>query len=243
MAGFQTTRWSLVLAAGRPQAGEAREALAALCQTYWYPLYAYLRRWGHDHQAAEDLVQGFFLHLLEKDVVGRADPDRGRFRTFLLTAMKNYAANEFERGNAQKRGGGQTPLRLDDQEAEARYALEPKDLADPERLYERRWALTLVSRAKAHLRRDFVQAGKVEMFDALQEFLTEERTDAPYREVAETLGTSEGAARVAVHRLRKRFRKHIEREIVETVAEPAAVDAELRFLQSTLEAGGSSLLL
>jgi RNA polymerase sigma-70 factor (ECF subfamily) len=234
---FLTTRWSLVLAAGQKDPRDAREALAELCQTYWYPLYAYLRRWGNGHEAAEDLVQGFFVHLLEKDVVARANQERGRFRSFLLASLKHYAANEHARATTRKRGGDHVVLDLDDQDARARYALEPKDVTDPERLFERRWALTLVERARAHLRQDFVKAGRLDVFETLQGVLTDEGTDLPYRDLAAALGTSEGAARVTVHRLRKRFRQRLEREIADTVADDSQVPAELHFLQATLGAG------
>jgi RNA polymerase sigma factor (sigma-70 family) len=226
------------MAAARPEAPDVRDALGVLCQAYWYPVYAYFRRWGHSREAAEDLVQGFFAHLLEKNIVAQADPGRGRFRSFLLSAAKHYAINEYERDRAQKRGGGRAVISLDAGDAESRYVCEPPDPTDPEQLFERRWALTVVDRARARLRKDFAMAGKAALFDVLQAFLTEESPDASYRDVALNLGMSEGAARVAVHRLRKRFRKHIERELVDTVAEPGVVDTEMLFLRVTLEAGG-----
>ena len=233
---FATTQWSLVLAAGSKGTGESREALASLCQTYWYPLYAYLRRHGHSTQDAEDLVQAFFARLLEKDFVSHADPERGRFRTFLLSALKHFVANEFDRSRAQKRGGHRQILELD-ADPEQLYALEPRDLVTPERLYERRWAHMVMERAVSRLRREFVSAGRAEFYDALSPFVMDD-ADVPYRTLSEGLGMTEGALRVAVHRLRKSVRREIEREVAETVADKSQVDEELRFLHAIVATSG-----
>src|SRR5689334_3578966 len=172
---FATTRWSVVLAAGGPASEPARGALAVLCRTYWYPLYAYVRRRGHAPDEAQDLTQSFFLHLLEKHAIGLADPDRGRFRSFMLTALKNFLANEWDRSSAQKRGGGQATLSLDADfdSAERRYGREPRaDALTPERLYDRRWALTLLDTVLAELRDHYAATGRSALFDALKPALT-----------------------------------------------------------------------
>ena len=231
--GFITTRWSLVVAAGeRTEASE--DALATLCQTYWYALYAYVRRCGYDVEQAEDLVQGFFLRLLDREILRRAQPERGRFRSFLLASLKHFMINEYDRARAAKRGGGARPLTLDITAAEGRYALEPKDTLDPERLYERRWAQTLLHQAHVRLRGACVRSGKARLYAQLEPFVSGEDEGVPYREVAAALDMTEGAVRVAVHRLRRKFRDLLREEIAHTVAGDAQVDEELRFLLQTL---------
>src|SRR6516165_2558126 len=228
--GFASTRWSLVLAAGRGDAPEAQSALAALCQIYWYPLYAYVRRSGHPADEARDLTQEFFARLLEKHYLRVADPERGRFRSFVLTAFKRFLSKERQRARALKRGGGRRMLSLDFEQGESRFRLEPTTDVTPETLYERRWALTLLDRVMARLRVEFEGAGKRDDFDRLKVFLTGEAAAPSHREVAAELGTTEGAVKVAVHRLRRRFRDLVLAEIAQTVTAPEDAEEELRHL-------------
>jgi RNA polymerase sigma-70 factor (ECF subfamily) len=228
--GFASTRWSLVLAAGCGDAPEAQAALAVLCQTYWYPLYAYVRRSGHPADEARDLTQEFFARLLEKRYLRAADAERGRFRSFLLTAFKHFLSRERHRARALKRGGGRRMLSLDFEQGESRFRLEPSTDVTPETIYERRWALTLLDRVIARLRDDFERAGKRDEFDRLKVFLTGEAAAPPYREVAAELGTTEGAVKVAVHRLRRKFRDIVLAEIAQTVTAPEDAEDELRHL-------------
>lgn len=235
MAGsFAPTRWSVVVAAGGPDTAGTRAALETLCEAYWYPLYAWARRRGHAAADAEDRVQGFFAELLEKRWVEAADPARGRFRAFLLTAFRRHVGRVRARDAARKRGGDRTKLSLDFAAGERRYALEPFHEATAERVFERRWALTVLARVLGDLRREAEEEGRGEAFRLLSGFLpggTEERS---YRQVGEALGTSEGAVKIAVHRLRRRYRDRLRAEVAETVADPADVDAELRSLREAL---------
>ena len=231
--GFVTTRWSIVVAAGARTAA-SEEALATLCRTYWYALYAYVRRCGYDVEQAEDLVQGFFLRVLDREILRHAQPERGRFRSFLLASLKHFMINEYDRARAAKRGGGVAPLTLDITAAEGRYALEPKDALDPERLFERRWAQTLLRQAHVRLRGACVRSGKARLYDQLEPFVSGDDEGVPYRDIASALGMTEGAARVAVHRLRRRFRDLLREEIAHTVDGDAQVEEELRFLRQTL---------
>lgn len=227
---FATTRWSVVLAArdrGEPQ---AQEALAALCAAYWYPLYAFIRRRGNDPERARDLTQEFFARLLEKDVLAGVDRGKGRFRSFLLAACTHFLANERDRRDAQKRGGGRAPVSIDALEAEARYRREPRDELTPERLFERRWALTLLGQVLERLDGEMARAGKADLFARLKPALLGERGAAPYAEVAAELGTTEGAVKVTVHRLRRRYRAILAEEIARTIDDPARVDDEIRDL-------------
>jgi RNA polymerase sigma factor (sigma-70 family) len=227
---FATTRWSVVAAAGQPDSPEAREALATLCRIYWYPLYAYARRQLPRPDDAQDLTQEFFALLLEKDYLHDADPQRGKFRSFLLTAFRRFLGKERDRARAQKRGGGRSLLPLDFQAGERQYQLEPTDHATPETLYERRWALTLLQQTLARLRHEQVNAGKEKLFEALKGTLTGDDDAEPYARIAEPLGMSEQAVKVAVHRLRRRYRELLRAEIAQTVATPEEVDDELRDL-------------
>jgi RNA polymerase sigma-70 factor (ECF subfamily) len=231
---FATTRWSLIAAARDPDAPEARQALAELCGLYWYPLYAYIRRRGHDHAGAEDLTQGFFAHLLERHDWAAADPARGRFRSFLLAACQHFLANEHDRATAQKRGSGRQPLSLDFADADGRYAREPAHDQTPERLFERRWALTLLEQVLAGLREEYESSGKGRLFEALKGSLG--GPEVPYAAVAADLGLSEGAVKVAAHRLRQRYRDRLRAAIAETVAGEEQVDEELRDLFAALGA-------
>lgn len=231
---FATTHWSLVLAAGRRASPESADALVALCRAYWYPLYAFVRRQGYRPEDAQDLTQAFFARLLEKNYLADADRQRGKFRSFLLAALKHFLANERDRARARKRGGGQTVLSLDFAVAETRYGHEPADPMTPERLFERRWALTLLDRVLGRLQDEHVAAGKGPWFERLKEFLTREPGATSYRDVAQRAGTTEGAVKVAVHRLRKRYRQLLEEEIGHTVTRPEEVEDELRQLFTAL---------
>ena len=237
---FATTHWSLVLTAGGPTTPASHDALGTLCETYWYPLYAYARRFGHGVEEAEDLVQAFFVRLLEKQALQHANPERGRFRSFLLASLKHFMLNEYDRARAAKRGGGRPIESLDVSGAEGRYALEPRDEANPERLFERQWALTVLDRVQTRLRSVSMRSGKAQLFEQLKDFVTGVETDITYSEAAQSLGMSEGAVRVAIHRLRRRFRDLLREEIEQTVADPAEVDDEIRFMLVTLATAAGS---
>ena len=229
--GFHTTHWSIVVSAQGDGSG-AHESLAKLCQAYWYPLYAFVRRQGMSEHDAQDLTQEFFARLLEKSWLDGVDRERGRFRSWLLASMKHFLANEWDRANRLKRGGGQTVLSLDAQTAEARYALEPADPVTADRIFERRWALTLLEQVLERLRREFGAVGKAKVFDELKAALTGGKLD--YSDIAVRLNLNEGAVRVAVHRLRLRYRELVRAEIAETVATEDEVDAEVQHLFAAL---------
>ncbi len=228
--GFQTTHWSLVLRAGNRADREAEDALAALCGRYWYPLYAYVRRRTADLHEAQDLTQEFFARLLEKNTLAAASPERGRFRSFLLTAVKNFLANRRDRDNAGKRGGGTRKLSLDWDSGESRLKMEPAHDLTPERLFERQWVLTLLDLVMRRLQQECEAAGKAEHFERFKEVLTGGKERLPYAEVAADLGMSEEAARQAASRLRKRYRELLREEVSQTVAEPRDIDDEIRNL-------------
>jgi RNA polymerase sigma-70 factor (ECF subfamily) len=230
---FATTRWSLVAAAQDPAASDAQAALAELCSAYWYPVYAYVRRRGHDHHAAQDLTQGFFARLLEKNDLAAADRTRGRFRSFLLTACQHFLANRHDNDTAKKRGGGRAHLSLDFADADGRYAREPADETTPERVFDRQWALGVLDKTLTGLREEYVESGRAKLFDALKDCLTGE-ADASYAALAGQLGMTEGAVKVAVHRLRQRYRDRLRAAIAETVATPEEVDGEIRDLFAAL---------
>ena len=229
-----TTHWSVVLAAGQNNAAGAQAALASLCQTYWYPLYAYVRRRGHKPEDAQDLTQEFFARLLKHNWLSRADQQRGRFRSSLLSAMNHFLADEWDKARAQKRGGGQMPVPLQFDTAETRYGHEPVDNTTPEQNYERRWALTLLDEVLRRLRSEYEQEGRAELFATLHPCLVGDRSSQPYAELAVKLGVSEGAVKSAVHRLRQRYRQLLHDEIAQTVAEPGEVNEELRHLFAVL---------
>jgi RNA polymerase sigma factor (sigma-70 family) len=231
---FATTRWSVVAAAGRPGTPQAKVALDELCRTYWYPLYAYLRRHGHAKEDAEDLTQAFFARFLEKNYLEGLSRDRGKFRAFLLASLKHFLANEWDRAGRQKRGGHVAPLSLDWQDADTRYLLEPADPLSPDRLFDRAWAVALLERVITRLREECAAAGKEKLFDETKVFLTVGKGARPYAQPAEALGMDEGAVRVAVHRLRSRYRELLREEIAQTLTEPAQVDEELRSLYQAL---------
>jgi RNA polymerase sigma-70 factor (ECF subfamily) len=231
---FPPTRWTLVEDVRR--GGEpARRALDELCRIYWYPVYAYARWCGAGPADAEDLTQGFFARLLERDDLGRVEEDRGKLRSFLLRALRNYSASDHRRSTAQKRGGGTVAVSIDVDEAEDRFREEPADHDDPSRLFERRWALSLIEEAFARLRREYDEKGNGELFEALSPFLAgRERGSDRYAEVGERLAMSPGAVQVAVHRMRKRYRGHLEAAVAETVARAEDAPEELRYLLRVL---------
>ena len=231
---FATTRWSLVLAAGADPSEQAARALAELCADYWYPLYAYVRRRGYEAEDARDLTQAFFAKLLEKNDLTAADPTRGRFRSFLLTSMKNFLASEWRRQATVKRGGSVELVSIDYEDAESRYRVEPAHALTPEAIYERRWALALLDRAVDDVRTWYAGRGKTELFDALKEYLGHDPGGVPYRELSQQLDQSEVALRTALSRLRARWRERLRELVAETVQEGHTVDDELRHLLTAL---------
>ena len=232
---FNTTRWSVVLAAGADVSSPAaHQALATLCETYWYPLYAFLRSRGYDAEDAQDLTQAFFARMLEKHAISQADPARGRFRSFLLASLKHFAANERDREMAKKRGGATPIVSLEIQSAEGRFQMEPPTEETPERVFDRHWALTLLNRVMSRLDAETTQSGKRVQFEYLKAYLTGEQPQLSYAETAAHMGMSEGAVKVAVHRLRRRFRDLVRDEIAQTVESPEDVEDELRHLWSAV---------
>jgi RNA polymerase sigma factor (sigma-70 family) len=227
---FATTRWTMVVAAGQEDSPDARQALEFLCRKYWSPLYFYLRRRGHDRSQAEDLVQGFFTHLLEKRGLRHVKPQKCRFRSFLLASLKNFVTDQWRWTQAERRGGGRYLVALEFEQAETCYSLEPPDRWSADKLFERSWAMTVIGRAVEMLRREYVQAGKGELFEQLQSHITTEPETSFYRQSAERLGMSEGAVRVAAHRLRRRLRDLIRAEIAETVTTAEQLEEEIRAL-------------
>ena len=229
-----TTHWSLVLQAGHGTEATASNALDQLCRAYWYPLYAYVRRRGHNQTEACDLTQEFFCRLLRGEWLRGVDPERGRFRSFLLSAMNHFLANERRREQTAKRGGGCALFSLDEQDAEGRYLLEPAHEQDPERLLDRRWALTLLDRTMNRLAEDYGQSGRAALFDALKGMLTGDDTQLPYADVARQLGATEAGIKQAASRMRERYRALLRTEIAQTVARPEQVDEEIRELFAAL---------
>lgn len=217
-------------------APESAAALETLCRTYWYPLYAFIRRQGQAPADAQDLTQEFFARLLQKDYLRTAAPEKGRFRTFLLVALKRFMANEWDRARALKRGGGQVPLPLDTAVGETRYQCEPPAVFSADQIYERRWAMILLDQTMTRLRQEYADAGKTVEFEHLKSFLTVERGEISYPAIAESMRISEGAARVAVHRLRKRFREVFRQQIAQTVQTPEEIEDEVRHLVAALAA-------
>jgi len=233
---FATTRWSIVLAAGQAASRESRDALESLCETYWLPVYAYVRRAIARVEDAQDLTQGFFTHLLEKDAIAKADPERGRFRAFLLTALKNYLANERDKARAEKRGGGKAVLSLDFDVGESRVQIEPSHELTPDRVFERRWVLTLLDLVLEQLRIELAEAGKEPHFEKFKAALTGDMASADYEQAAEALGMTAAAAKQAAYRMRKRYRELFRLEVARTVADDSEVDDEIgRLLESLSE--------
>ena len=228
-ATFATTHWSVVLAAGQSADAQASEALEQLCRTYWYPLYAYLRREGHNPTDAQDLTQEFFAGLLARNSLAQVGPEKGKFRSFLLVALRHFLSDQRDRARAMKRGGGAEVLSLDAQAAEERYRLEPVERLDAEKIYERRWAMTLLEQALKRLRDESAAAGKTELFEHLRSFVAGD-SEVTCGEAATELGLSESAVKSAVHRLRERYRAFVREEIAHTVADPAEIEAEIRYL-------------
>lgn len=229
-SAFTTTHWSAVVTAGHGHAAEAAAALETLCRAYWYPLYAYVRRCGYPHEDAQDLTQDFFSQLLAKDYVARADPDKGRFRSFLLAGLKNLMSHQREKARRLKRGGDHVFFSIDEQKAEDRYRCEPADELTPERVFERSWTATLLERAAQRLREEYGASGRAELFEELRGF----RLDAPeppaYAEAAARLGLSDSAVKSAIRRMRQRHHQLVRDEIAHTVSDPAEVDEEIRHL-------------
>ncbi len=224
---FATTRWSVVLAAGRRSSPQASVALEDLCQIYWYPLYVYVRRRGYSGEDAADLTQEFFAQLLEKNRLAQVDRGKGKFRSFLLASMKHFLANEWDKSQAQKRGGGRAPISIELSLAEAAYRLEPVDEITAERAFQRRWALTLLDSVLNQLRAEYVAGGRKDLFDGIKGKLTHRGGAGSYREIAADLRISEGAVKVAVHRLRKRYRELLVHEVSQTVTTAAEIDDEV----------------
>jgi RNA polymerase sigma factor (sigma-70 family) len=235
-AQFTTTHWSVVLAAGHGSVPGAQEALETLCRTYWYPLYIYVRRQGQSPHDAQDLTQEFFARLLEKKYLRLADPDRGKFRAFLLKSLKHFLVNEWQKARTQKRGGGQCIIPLDAEIAESRYAAEPFQALNLDLVYEKRWALTLIEAVIARSRESYAAAGRLPVFETLKGFIWGDQAALSYAEAAPQLGLTEGAVKVAVHRLRGRYRELLREEIAKTVATPGEVDEELQHLMAVLAA-------
>ena len=232
---FATTHWSVVLEACATRAPQARAALEILCRTYWYPLYAFVRRRGHGPQDAQDLTQDFFADLIERESLQSVDRGKGRFRSFLLGAMQNHLATQHKKAQALKRGGQCAFVSIDEQDAEGRYLREPAGELTPEKIFERRWALTLLENTLAALRQEYFRAGKLPLFDALQGSLSGEKGTPSSAEIAATLNLTEGAARVAVHRLRRRYGELLRAGIAHTVSSPEEIEDEINHLFRVLQ--------
>ena len=233
---FATTHWSVVLSAGQGPSTESDAALERLCRTYWWPLYAFVRRRGHEPPDAQDLTQEFFARLLAKDFLRAVDRNKGKFRSFLLAALEHFLANEWRRARAQKRGGGGTIISLDDDSTENRYRQLQSSALPPERVFEQQWAMTLLDQAVSRLREEFVSAGKGALFSDIKNFLTGDKPAGGYAELAVKLQTSEAALKMAVSRMRQRYRELLREEIAMTVNGPEEVDEELRALFAALSA-------
>lgn len=230
---FATTHWSVVLKAGDVPGDDSSRALDALCRAYWYPLYAYIRRLGHSPHDAQDFTQSYFAYLLEKRLLTKANPEAGRFRSFLLGSLKNFMANEWRKQSARKRGASRT-ISFDATDAEERYAIEPVEQANPQALYEQAWAVTVLDQAMKLLEAEYAAAGKQELLNRLLPCLQGDRLDTTYAAAGLALGCSEGAIKVAVHRLRQRYRELLRSAVANTVADPLEVDTELRHLMDVL---------
>lgn len=234
-AQFAATSWTNVLAAQQSGSLEAEAALEKLCATYWYPLYAYLRRKGHDPHQAQDLTQGFFYRLLKENFLGAADRRRGKFRSFLLAALNHHVSNQRDYDRAAKRGGGHTLISLDDAAAESRYLREPSSNLSPEKNFERNWFLTLFDQAQARLRDEVAADGRAGLFDLIKPFLLENAADREYNAVAAQMDMTPNAVAVTVHRWRERYKKFLREEILRTVADPAEIEDELHRFFAVLE--------
>ena len=231
---FATTHWSVVHAAGAKSSATSRQALASLCQDYWYPLYSYARRRVPAPGDAQDLTQAFFAELLEKNYVAAVDPERGQFRAFLLTAFKHFLSKEWERAKAQKRGGGRPPISLDFDLEDSRYGIEPATDLTPEQIFDRQWAMTLLNRIMDNLAAEYNALGKARQFELLKGFIIDEHAGITFWEVAEELDLTHAAAKMAAHRMRRRYRELLRHEILQTVTGPEEVDEEIQNLFKTL---------
>ncbi len=233
-AAFRTTHWSVVLHAAATESPEAAEAMSRLCSVYWYPLYAYVRRKGYKPEEAQDLTQEFFARLLAKHYLRTLDRQKGKFRSFLLAALEHFLAKEWRDANRLKRGGDRVILSLDQCDAENRYLVEAVENVTAEHIYERRWALTLLNQAMNRLRDEFASAGRLALFEALESSLTGEGATSTYANMCAKLDMTEGAIKVAVHRMRARYGELVRAEIADTVSATEDVDDELRHLLATL---------
>ena len=232
---FATTRWSVVVSAGQQSSPDSQRALESLCEVYWYPLYIYVRRRVADVNEAQDLTQAFFAELLEKNYVGSATPDRGRFRAFLLTALKHYLSKQWEKGRAQKRGGGHVPISLDYQAADSSLTIEPASGLTPEQLYDQQWAIALLGQIMERLRSESEKSARTDQFEELKGFVIGDHSGMTYAEAAVKLNMTEAAARKAASRMRKRYRELLREEIAQTVSGPEEIDDEMRNLFATLK--------
>jgi RNA polymerase sigma factor (sigma-70 family) len=235
VAWFTTTHWSVVLAAGQPDSAHAMAALEKLCRSYWYPLYAYVRRRGYGPEDAEDLTQALFARLLEKNSLAAAHPDKGRFRSFLLGALKHLLADEQAKAHAKKRDGGQFLVSRERAVAEAQFSQEPMDEESPDRLFDRRWALTVLDQAARRLREEYRTGGNTLPFEQLKVYVTGETTAPSYADTAVKLGLSESAAKSAIYRLRQRHHELVREEVAQTVADPNELQAEIRYLMAVFD--------
>ena len=231
---FATTHWTVVLAAGQSSSVQQKQALEILCQSYWFPLYAFLRRKGYDNHQAEDYTQGFFAHILEKHGLQRADPRYGKFRSFLMIRLKGFLSDERDRSQALKRGGGKKILPLNFQNAEGQYTLEPADRLSPEKLFEKSWAMTVLERTMDRLEADMTQKNRHKLFEHLKVYLTTDKDVIPYQSMADELDMTEGTIRVAVHRLRRQYRKLLRDEVAQTVGDEEKLDEEMGCLFAAL---------
>lgn len=233
---FRTTHWSVVLAATNPAAPDRREAMAHLCETYWYPLYAYVRHRGNSADNAEELTQEFFTRLIEKEFIRNTAPENGRFRAFLLACLKHFLANEWDRVRAEKRGGTKQILSIDFSDADERYGREPAHELTAERIFERRWALLVLEQALAQLAEEMTASGKGHVFEEFKDYLMAEADTPTHDRTARAMGLSPGAVKVRVHRLRQRYRRILRERIAMTLSDPDEVDDEIRRLFSALGA-------
>jgi len=231
-SAFLGTRWSIIIRTRDRNSKEAEMALSELCRIYWYPLYAFVRRCGHSHHEAEDLTQGFFLHLIGKDGIRNVDPAKGKFRSFLLSSIKHFLSNEREHSQALKRGGKQTLLSIDLSDGERRYSVEPADTMTPQAMFENSWAMNLLADTMADLRREYESRQRKDVFDLVEGFIVESGPVVSYATAAATLGTSEGNIKVLVYRIRRRFGELLRERIAHTVESDAEIDDEIRHLMS-----------
>jgi RNA polymerase sigma factor (sigma-70 family) len=231
---FATTHWTVVLAAGKSSSQHSDAALAKLCETYWYPLYVYVRRQGNSVEDAEDLTQQFFARFLGKNYIEKADRERGKFRTFLLGSMKNFLVNEWKRAARLKRGGGHSIISFDLDVAEGRYAAEPVAETNSEHSYDKQWAVALIEQVFVALRREYAALEKMTLLEELKPFIWGDEISTSYADIGQKLNMAEGAVKVAVHRLRQRFRELLRAEVAQTVSRPEEIDGELRHLIAVL---------